>query len=203
MTPLPVPDLPAPALARNQARRKAGQEPPAEPGQNFLAALLRCASVKLFVDRAQSVQADFQLTAGNAAAVAGLCQRLEGIPLAIELAAARVRVLTPQEMLKRLESIQPTPAPRDPAGTCLEGNRFELLVSRQRSSDPGTARCGRPWTGATSFSPPELQRFFARLSVFRGGWTLEAAEHVCEEPRALEFLEELRQCSLVVTEAVG
>src|SRR5262249_39554132 len=69
-------------------------------------------SVRLFVDRAQAGRADFQLTPGNAAAIAGLCQRLEGIPLAIELAAARATVLTPQQMLSRL------------------AHRFELLVGR-------------------------------------------------------------------------
>jgi predicted ATPase/DNA-binding SARP family transcriptional activator len=185
VTPLPVPDLPAPALACDHVRRRAPQEPPAEPKQGFPAALLRCTSVQLFVDRAQAVQVDFQLTAGNATAVVGLCQRLEGIPLAIELAAARVRVLTPRQMLERLEQ------------------RFELLVGCQRSADPRHRSLRATLDWSYQLLSPELQRFFARLSVFRGGWTLEAAEAVCEEPRALEFLEELRQCSLVVTEAVG
>src|SRR5262249_33949107 len=77
-----------------------------------LSALALCASVRLFVDRAQAVKPDFQLTRGNAATVAQLCQRLEGLPLAIELAAARATVLTPSQMLARLSQ------------------RFDLLVRR-------------------------------------------------------------------------
>jgi tetratricopeptide (TPR) repeat protein len=148
------------------------------------------------------VKADFRLGPDNTAAVAELCRRLEGIPLAIVLAAARVRVLTPGEMLERLEQ------------------RFELLVAPQRAGEPRhrSLRAALDWS--YHLLSAELQRFFIQLSVFRGGWTLEAAEQVCEagEPRfgreadsgggrapgrALEFLEELEQCSLVVTEAVG
>jgi tetratricopeptide (TPR) repeat protein len=148
--------------------------------------LIACPSVALFVDRAQAVDADFQVTARNAAAVAGLCQRLEGLPLAIELAAARAGVLTPQEMLARLE------------------DRFELLVSRQRRADPRHRSLRATLDGSYQLLSRELQRFFASLSVFRGGWTVAAAEAVCEAPRALEYLEQLRECSLVqATETAG
>jgi tetratricopeptide (TPR) repeat protein len=140
--------------------------------------------VQLFVDRAQGIRPDFQVTPTNAGAIAALCQRLEGLPLAIELAAARAGVLTPTQMLARLEQ------------------RFELLMSRQR-----TAARHRSLRAALDWSyhllTPELQRFFARLSVFRGGWTAAAAEVVCEEPLALEYLEQLRECSLVVAEETG
>src|SRR5205085_8249073 len=157
-------------------------------------------SVALFVDRAQAVRPAFQMTARNAAAVADLCRQLEGLPLAIELAAARFGVLTPQQMLARLSE------------------RFELLVSRQRAVDPRhhSLRATLDWS--YHLLSPGLQQIFARLSVFRGGWTLAAAEAVCEAggatdegarspaPRvpggpgpgnALDCLEQLRQWSLV------
>jgi predicted ATPase/DNA-binding SARP family transcriptional activator len=148
-------------------------------------ALLQCASVRLFVDRAQAVRPDFQVTAANAAVVTALCARLEGLPLAIELAAARAGVLTPQQMLARLE------------------RRFELLVRRGRPADPRhrSLRAALDWSYQLLSS--EVQRFFRQLSVFRGGWTLEAAAAVCEEPAALECLEQLRESSLMVAEEAG
>jgi predicted ATPase/class 3 adenylate cyclase len=142
-------------------------------------------SVALFVDRAQAARPDFQLTSRNAAAVADLCVGLEGIPLALELAAARSQVLTPSQMLSQLKA------------------RFKFLVGRGR----GLSDRHRTLEAAVEWSfrllSPELQRFFSRLCVFRGGWTLEAAEEVCEEPMALDYLSDLRDSSLVVTEEVG
>jgi tetratricopeptide (TPR) repeat protein len=112
--------------------------------------------------------------------VARLCTALEGIPLALELAAARIGALTPAQMLERLEE------------------RFELLTTRRRLADRRhqSLRTALDWS--YQLLTPELQRFFARLSVFRGGWTLEAAEAASEETRALEYLEQLRECSLVL-----
>jgi predicted ATPase/DNA-binding SARP family transcriptional activator len=143
--------------------------------------LCGCDSVRLFLDRAQAVRADFQVTARNAAAVAGVCERLEGIPLAIELAAARAWVLAPAQMLERLEQ------------------RFELLTRRQHRGDPRHRSLWATLDWSYQLLSPELRLFFARLSVFRGGWTLAAAEVVCEEPRALDCLEQLHECSLVET----
>ncbi|WP_394793210.1 tetratricopeptide repeat protein [Armatimonas sp.] len=138
-------------------------------------------SVRLFVDRAQAAKPDFRITNGNAPAVAELCDRLEGIPLAIELAAARALVLSPSQMLAQL------------------GNRFEFLVSRKR----GLAERQRTLRAAIDWSyrllTPDVQRFFCQLCVFRGGWSLEAAESVCEEPLALDMLAQLRECSLITT----
>lgn len=137
-------------------------------------------SVQLFIDRAQQVKPDFQVGNANAASIAALALGLEGIPLAIELAAARAQVLTPSQMLAQL------------------GNRFDFLTTRKRD----TAERHRTLHGAIDWSyrllTPELQRFFCRLSVFRGGWTVEAAETVCEEPLALDYLEQLREGSLVL-----
>lgn len=141
-------------------------------------------SVRLFVDRGQAVKTDFRITNGNAPAVAELCDRLEGIPLAIELAAARALVLTPSQMLIQL------------------GNRFEFLVSRKRGivERQRTLRATMDWS--FRLLSPDTQRFFAQLCVFRGGWTVEAAEAVCEEPLALDLLAQLRECSLVSTQVV-
>ncbi len=139
-------------------------------------------SVQLFVDRAQAVKPDFKVTNTNAAAVAELCNRLEGIPLAIELAAARALVMTPSQMLNQL------------------AHRFELLVSRKR----GVAERQRTLRAAIDWSyrllSPELQQFFARLCVLRGGWTVEAAEAVTGEPLTLDMLAQLREGSLIQTE---
>jgi predicted ATPase/DNA-binding SARP family transcriptional activator len=150
------------------------------------------ASVQLFLDRARAVRADFQLTEGNAAAVAELCDRLEGLPLALELAAARAGVLTPQQMLKRLAGAGPSPA-----------QRFDLLVSQRRDVSSRHRSLRAAIESSYQLLSPELQRFFARLSVFRGGWTLEAAEAVCGAPETLGYLEQLRQCSLLYAEEVG
>jgi predicted ATPase len=139
-------------------------------------------SVQLFIDRAQQVMPHFQVSNANAAAVAALVAGLEGIPLAIELAAARVQVLSPAQMLSQLS------------------HRFDFLASRKRDSSERhrTLRAAVEWS--YRLLSPELQRFFARLSVFHGGWSVEAAEAVCEEPLALDYLEQLRECSLVLAE---
>ena len=141
--------------------------------------LVRCASVRLFVDRAQAARPDFQVTPVNAPAVAELCQRLEGIPLALELAAAWALVLTPKQMLAQLE------------------RRFEFLVSRQRDVDERhrTLRAAVDWS--YQLLSPELQRFFARLSAFRGGWTMGTAEVVCDQQGVFEAVLELCDHSLV------
>jgi predicted ATPase/DNA-binding SARP family transcriptional activator/uncharacterized protein HemY len=138
-------------------------------------------SVQLFIDRAQAVVPDFQLTAGNADAIAEICCRLEGVPLAIELAAARVSVLTPIQIAERLN------------------RRLDLLVSRQRDRESrhSTLRAAIDWS--YEMLPPELQTFFQKLSVFRGGWTLDAAETVCSEPLAIDYLTELVERSLITT----
>jgi predicted ATPase/DNA-binding SARP family transcriptional activator len=156
------------------------------------------ASVQLFGDRARAVRADFQLTEANASAVGELCDRLEGLPLALELAGARAAVLSPQEMLGELEE------------------RFAFLVSRRRDVSPRHRTLRAAIESSYQLLDPELRQFFARLSVFRGGFTLEAAHAVCPSgagagsdpiraPAAgrrttVEYLEQLRECSLIGVE---
>jgi predicted ATPase/DNA-binding SARP family transcriptional activator len=141
--------------------------------------LLEFPSVQLFVDRAQARQVDFQITRQNAASIAALCERLEGIPLAIELAASWAKLLTPQQMLAQLTQ------------------RFEFLVSR-RADLPERHRTLRAAIESSyRLLSTDLQRCFARLSVFRGGWTLEAAQAVCEQPDALILLAQLQNASLI------
>jgi predicted ATPase/DNA-binding SARP family transcriptional activator len=141
--------------------------------------LEKFACVQLFVDRACAVRPGFRVTNKNAAAVADLCRRLEGLPLAIELAAAWAHLLTPAAMLQRLD------------------RACDLLVSRQ----PDTLLRHQTMWGAIEWSyrllSADLQRFFASLSVLRGGWTIEAAAAVCDEPYALERLRELQERSLI------
>ena len=143
--------------------------------------LLAYPSVRLFVDRAQAVRPDFQITPANASAVADLCQGLEGIPLALELAAARAQVLTPSQMLSQLQ------------------HRFDFLVSRKRDAQERhrTLRATIEWS--YRLLPPELQRFLAHLSVFRGGWTAEAAQAVWQDLSVLDAILDLRNHSLLTS----
>jgi predicted ATPase/DNA-binding SARP family transcriptional activator/Tfp pilus assembly protein PilF len=148
--------------------------------------LLENPSVQLFVDRAQVVRPDFQVTSANAEALARLCAQLEGIPLAIELAAARAQVMSPAEISKNLS----------PRLTFLVNRRLEAQ-DRHR-----TMRTAIDWS--YRLLPSGLQRFFAQLSVFQGTCSAEAAEAICEEPLALDLLQDLREFSLVRTvERVG
>lgn len=143
--------------------------------------LLRFDCVALYSDRAKSVKPDFQLNPNNAASVVRLCRKLDGIPLAIEMAAAWARLLPPETILERLE----------PRISALEGRRRDLPARQQ------SLRAAIEWS--VGLLPPDLQRFFERLSVFRGGWTLEAAEAVCGE-HALDSLAHLQERSLIMGE---
>ncbi len=117
-------------------------------------------AVALFVDRAQAVRPDFALTAENAADVAALCHRLDGLPLAIELTAAWSHLLPPRALLANLD---------------------QLILSRSGGLLGGD-RQQQTMVGAIDWSyhllPPEEQRLFRQLSVFVGGWTLEAVENI-------------------------
>jgi non-specific serine/threonine protein kinase len=123
-------------------------------------------AVALFVQRAQAVRPDFTLDADNAADVASICARVQGMPLAIELAAARVRVLSPRALLARLAR-----AGASPTLDLLSGGASDL-PGRQRSLRDTIA-----WS--YDLLTPVEQLVFRRLTVFSGGWTLDAAEAVC------------------------
>jgi predicted ATPase/class 3 adenylate cyclase len=141
----------------------AWQVPPMSvPPDNAVApeALSDYEAVRLFIERCRLTRADFVLTTENAAAVRQICRQLDGIPLAIELAAARVRVLSVQEIAERLD------------------DRFRLLTGGSRTAlrRQQTLRALVDWSH--DLLSPEEQRLFDRLAVFAGGWTLEAAEEV-------------------------
>ena len=148
-------------------------------------------AIRLFVERATAAQPEFRFSAGNAQAVAQVCTGLDGIPLALELAAARVRVLTPEEIAARLD------------------DRFRLLSGGSRTALPRqqTLRALIDWS--YDLLPPPEQTLLRRLSVFAGGWTLDAAETVCagggvpggiDAGDVLDLLSRLVAKSLVVFE---
>ncbi len=141
-------------------------------------------SVDLFRRRAQAVAPNFTLTPENARSVAQICRRLEGIPLAIELAAARIGLLQPEALLRRLVHRLPL----------LTGGAVDLPERQQ------TLRQTLAWSH--DLLGPAEQRLFRRLAVFAGGWTLEAAEAVCTDTDlsaddVLERLDALVNSSLV------
>jgi len=144
-------------------------------------------AVQLFVERAATVLPGFRLTQDNAPALAQVCARLDGIPLALELAAARASVLRVEQIAARLD------------------DRFRLLTGGSRTAVPRqqTLRALIDWSYDLLAEPERV--LLRRLSVFAGGWTLEAAEAVCtgdgiEQYDVLDVLTQLVKKSLVVAE---
>ncbi len=143
------------------------------------------AGVELFVDRARAVRPDFQRTDENAAAIAELVRRLDGVPLALTLAAGRAQVLSPAQLLERL------------------GERFALLVSRAPDVPERHRTLAAALTWSTDLLADDRRLLFARLTVFRGPFRLEAAEALTGDPLVLDALSELRECSLLLVEGDG
>src|SRR6185436_924751 len=149
-------------------------------------------SIRLFVERAASAKPGFTLTKDNASFLAQICSRLDGIPLALELAASRVKVLNPEQIAARLD------------------DRFRLLTGGSRTALPRqqTLRAMIDWS--YSLLTEQEKTLFRRLAVFVGGWTLEAAESVCADVEQdgilphdiLDLLTRLVDKSLVTTEEV-
>jgi predicted ATPase/class 3 adenylate cyclase len=147
-------------------------------------------AVKLFVERALATIPTFTVTKQNAPFLAQICHRLDGIPLAIELAAAKVRVLSVEQIARRLD------------------DRFRLLTGGSRTAleRHQTLRAAIDWS--YNLLPVDEQMLFSRLSIFAGGWTLEAAEFVCSDEtlhreNVLALLENLINKSMVIAEENG
>jgi predicted ATPase/DNA-binding CsgD family transcriptional regulator len=144
-------------------------------------------SVRLFTDRARFVRPNYQVAHHNAAAVADICRRVDGIPLAIEMAAARINTLSAEQLAARL------------------GDAFRLLTSGSRTAQPRqqTLRATIDWS--YELLSLEERVLLQRLSIFAGGWTLEAAEAICSgdglpSHQVLDYLAALVAKSLIVAE---
>jgi non-specific serine/threonine protein kinase len=161
-----------PSLARPDPTRR----PPLEQLRDFPA-------VKLFVDRGAAATSDFRLTAENAAAVAQVCHRVDGIPLALELAAARVRILSVEDIAARLD------------------DRFTLLAGGSRSAPPRQQTLEATVAWSYDLLHEDERRLLRRLSVFAGGWSLDDAQAVCADSESiLPALGRLVEKSLVLAE---
>ena len=138
-------------------------ELPQSDGVADLLSVEQSPAVRLFVDRARAMRPTFELTSGNAGAVVDICRRLDGVPLAIELAAARIGSLSPADIAARLDE------------------RFRLLVGGRRMAVERhrTLRAAVEWSYDLLTEPG--QRLFDRLSVFAGGCSLDAIEAVCSD----------------------
>ena len=155
-----------------------------------LAQLARCEAVRLFAERSAFSQPGFALTESNAPAVAQICHRLDGIPLAIELAAARVKVLSVEQIASRLD------------------DRFRLLTGGARTTLPRQRTLQAAMNWSHDLLSDKERAVLRRLAVFAGGWSLEAAEAVCagdgiEQSEILDLLTQLVDKSLVVGETHG
>jgi predicted ATPase/transcriptional regulator with XRE-family HTH domain len=141
---------------------------PIQSGEAQMDELMTFAAIQLFTQRAQAVQLDFQLTSENMDAVLEMCRRLDGLPLAIELAAARVKILTPQAMLSQFD------------------RHLDWLAHGTRDSQAWrqTLRGAIEWSYNLLSEPERILMY--RLSVFSDGWTAESAEAICGDDEVKE-----------------
>jgi len=153
-----------------------------DPAQVTREAIVDYESIQLFVERANAVQSHFVLQDSNASSITQICHRLDGIPLALELAAARITVFSPEEIASRLD------------------DRFRLLTGGSRTAleRHQTLRALIDWS--YDLLSDEERMLFRRLSVFAGGWTFEAAQAVCSDLDVLNLLTQLVNKSLVLVD---
>ncbi|HKR50123.1 MAG TPA: NB-ARC domain-containing protein [Pseudonocardiaceae bacterium] len=163
---------------------------PAEPVREPVESLRAFDAVALFIDRAKQVRPNFAITADNAPVVAQICHDLDGVPLAIELAAARVRMMVPEQICRALS------------------DRFHILTGGARTvmARQQTLHASLDWSYELLSDSERI--LLRRLAVFAGGWTLEAAERVCshgdlDRYAVLDLLTALVDKSLVTTEEHG
>jgi predicted ATPase/class 3 adenylate cyclase len=156
-----------------------------EAADASLDALARCEAVRLFVARAAAVQPRFALTERNAPAITQICRRLDGIPLALELAAARCAVFTPEQIAARLD------------------DRFRLLAGGSRTALPRHQTLRALVDFSYDLLTEPERALLRRCAVFSGGWTLEAAEAVNPALDVLTWLPQLVNKSLVLADAGG
>lgn len=142
-------------------------------------------SVRLFIERALAIHQQFRITESNCNAVAGICYQLDGIPLAIELAAARTKILTPEKIFERLD------------------DKFRLLTGGQRTALPKqqTLKAMIDWSYDLLSDNEKL--LWNRLSIFTGGWTMETAEEICSDEKLtkdniMDTLSSLTEKSIVM-----
>jgi predicted ATPase len=160
--------------------------PPVGPGRG-LEQVTDTASVRLFVDRARAAHPDFAVTPQNAAAVARICGGLDGLPLALELAAARIRVLSPEQLAERIDE------------------RFQLLVGGPRSSPARQKTLQAAVMWSYDLLNDRDRRLFEQLSVFAGGISLDGAESVCgpdDHTPVLDGLGRLVNTSMLIARQV-
>jgi predicted ATPase len=158
------------------------------PGlSDSLAEIASNPGIALFVRRAQAVRPGFHLTEQNHTDVLALCRSLEGIPLALELAASRIRTLSPAEMQQQIQ------------------DRFDWLARSGPGADkePRQRSLSATLEWSWRLLSPAHQRFLSALSVFRGGWNAEAAADVCAREDARDLLESLVMDSLRQRRDIG
>ncbi|MGD8731257.1 MAG: tetratricopeptide repeat protein [Anaerolineales bacterium] len=125
-------------------------------------------AVALFIDRAKTVKPEFEATASNQAAIAEICRRLDGLPLAIEIAAARTKLLSPEALLGRLDQA------------------LKFLVSQAKDIPDRQQTLEGTIDWSYQLLGPDVQRLFVHLGIFSGGFTLEAAEAICSDMQDLD-----------------
>ena len=161
---------------------------PAPQKISIIDLLLEYEGIRLFVDRAQTANADFTLTEQNASFVTQICSRLDGIPLAIELAAARAKLLTPEQIADRLD------------------DRFQLLTNGSRTAPARHQTLQAVMDWSYDLLNEKEQTLFRTLAVFSGSWDLDATEAICsvnghlEKREILDLLSNLVDKSLVIRE---